>query len=115
MTRKNLSDVLQNEVQSPTPEEATNETLKLQEQLKKSKQKEDALQKEVQQLKTELANQNTQIINLKTELESMAKLKTDFAEAKDMILKLTEASQKSSKYIYAPQVKSETDIGSWLG
>jgi len=136
--KKSLPDLLRKEAQKPsdeseattelTPEEASKVELdasadKLKDVLFEGKHREDALQSEINRLKEELLDQKKHIVNLQTELSTTEKLKQDFAEAKAVILKLTEANQlaitsaPAEKYFYPPMPKSnsESDIGSWLG
>ncbi|AFY73911.1 hypothetical protein Syn7502_01877 [Synechococcus sp. PCC 7502] len=135
MTRKNLSDLVRKEAQKPvdetdptTPEDVDKTELealtsKLKDVTAEAKHREDALESEVSRLKEELLDQKKHIVNLQAELSTFEKLKQDFAEAKAVILKLTEANQQAitpipeEKYFYPPMPKanSESDIGSWLG
>jgi DNA gyrase/topoisomerase IV subunit A len=144
MTRKNLSDLVRKEAQkpedelepnvqpedeSPESEEIHNIELnaiasKLKDVLAEAKHKEDALQAEIVQLKSELQEQKTLVATLKTELSQTDKLKEDFIEAKAVILQLSEANQyindKNDKTgLPTAQIietfNTNTDIGSWLG
>jgi len=143
MTRKNLSDLVRKEAQkpddelepvqsedeSPESEEIHNIELnaiaaKLKDVLAEAKRKEDALQAEIVQLKSELQDQKTLVSTLKTELSQTDKLKEDFIEAKAVILQLSDANQYISHKndqtdLPTAQIietfNTNTDIGSWLG
>lgn len=128
MTRKTLSDLVKQEAQKPT-DEAVDSNLegdveaiasKLKDMEAESKHREDALHSEINRLKEELLDQKKHIANLQVELGQTDKIKQEYAEAKAVILKLTEPSPAIARVerVSLPTTQNyngDSDIGSWLG
>lgn len=132
MTRKTLSDLVKQEAQKPVDEsnsvDSTLEiegdvdaiTSKLKDIEAESKHREDALHSEINRLKEELLDQKKHIANLQVELGQTDKLKQEYAEAKAVIIKLTEPSLAINRLerVSLPTTQNyngDSDIGSWLG
>jgi len=78
------------------------------------------LHSEINRLKEEILDQKKHIANLQVELGQTDKIKQEYAEAKAVILKLTEPSQTIAQVerVTLPTTQNfngDSDIGSWLG
>jgi dynactin complex subunit len=129
MTRKTLSDLVKQEAQKPDESEAVDSNLesdveaiasKLKDMEAESKHREDALHSEINRLKEEILDQKKHIANLQIELGQTDRIKQEYAEAKAVILKLTEPSPAIARVerVSLPTTQNyngDSDIGSWLG